>query len=141
MVGPVNSNRPTHLPQMNPKQDAEAAPRGKSDMSIGHQAKAMLAEQGDAAGLDLSGANKMGKLASMLAQTKFDAETVPETPAEPEVSSDETPLVPVVPDTEPEEVVVELISESNTVSVVETEETADSLIDLVPDTDDGETTS
>ena len=124
MVAPVNSNRLAHIPQITAKQEVDAAPRGKSEMSIGHQAKAMLSEGTGPAGLQINGPNKMGKLASMLAQTKFETEPSPDVPSDPvivddpEIVTDVGPIVPIETPVELAEITaeaddvgVELISE------------------------------
>ena len=85
MVAPINSNRPVQIPQIPTKDDAQAAPRGKSAMSVGHQAKMELAELTTE---DIK-PNSMGKLASMIAQLKFDAETAPDVPVEEDIATEE----------------------------------------------------
>ncbi len=109
MVGPINSNRPVQIPQVSAPDDTEPAPRGKSRLSVGHQAKAMLGDMKSMDGMNYSAPNAMGKLASMIAKMELAEEQVPDAPPEPEVIIVEAAVTTIVVDAPAEETAAEVM--------------------------------
>lgn len=101
MVGPINSNRPVQMPANSARNDADVISRGKSQMSVGHQAKEQLLENTINHEVDVTAPNAMGKLASMIAQMKIVEEQIPDVSPESVVVEVEAAIVTVIEDPQP----------------------------------------
>ncbi|NKB51085.1 MAG: hypothetical protein GKR97_02475 [Rhizobiaceae bacterium] len=159
MVGPINSNRPVHVPQASATDEAASATRGKSQMSVGHRAKEALATRSDMYDVNYDAPNAMGKLASMIAKMEVSAVSVPDAPVEPEGVTVETTITTIVVDPpveeSPPDVLLDLPDDAEIVLDTEADETAAEVIldalaepedaaeapvvaDLVPDAEEEE---